>query len=148
MKFISHVLDLGKVVEDEKGIVSFFDKIISEKVEGIKLTVKTDFMIATGILDVYRKPFFHFQEYKPIKNPSGDPMAQLLLAFLIAQTKNQDNKPLYGVEVIGKNWSFVVIHEKEYCISNTFNCTEREDLLQIIAILRKFKEILFEKLLV
>lgn len=147
MKFIAHVLDLGGVTEDENGIVSFFDKIISAEVEGIKMVVKSDFMIATGVLDVYRKPFFHFQEYKPSKNPSGDSMAQLLQAFLIAQAKNKDNKPLYGVEIVGKNWTFVTMEGKEYCVSNSFDCTDRADLLKIIAVLRKFKEILFSRLM-
>lgn len=147
MKFIAHVLDLGGVMEDENGIVSFFDKTISAEVEGIKMVVKSDFMIATGVLDVYRKPFFHFQEYKPSKNPSGDSMAQLLQAFLIAQAKNKDNKPLYGVEVVGKNWTFVTMEGKDYCVSNSFDCTDRDDLLKIIAVLRKFKEILFSKLM-
>jgi hypothetical protein len=36
---------------------------------------------------------------------------------------------------------------KEYCISETFDATKREDLLKIIAILRKFREILETKLL-
>ena len=74
-------------------------------------------------------------------------MAQLLAAFLIGQKRNQDNKPIYGCEIIGKNWTFVVMEAKTYCVSKTFDCTERADLLKIIAILRKFKEILETRLL-
>ncbi|TAH18370.1 MAG: hypothetical protein EAZ08_11525 [Cytophagales bacterium] len=68
MKFITYILELGYLVS-ENNIVTFFDKTISATVEGIKLTVKSDFMIAKGILDVFTTPYFHFQEYKPYKNP-------------------------------------------------------------------------------
>ena len=55
--------------------VSFFDKALEEEVEGHKLSVKADFVIAKGMLDYMQRPYFHFQEYKPKKNPTGDPMA-------------------------------------------------------------------------
>ncbi len=149
MKFIAYILDLG-LMNEGVGIVSYFDKTISANVEGTKLVVKSDFMLAKGVLDAFRTPYFHFQEYKPNKNPKGDPMAQLLEAFLIAQVKNKNDKysdkPLYGVEVIGENWKFVVMEKKEYCISKAYNAIIEEDLVEIIAILRKFKEILVEKL--
>ena len=146
MKFIAAIIDLGHLIDGD-GIVTFFDKQISATVEGTKLTVKSDFMIAKGILDVFSHPYFHFQEYKPNKNPSGDSMAQLLEAFLIAQQKNQNNKPLYGIEVVGKQWTFVVMEGKEYCISKSYDSLDKEDLLKIIAILRKFKHILFTRLM-
>ncbi len=90
MKFIAAIIDLGHLVDGD-GIVTYFDKKISATVEGTKLTVKSDFMIAKGYLDFFSLPYFHFQEYKPNKNPSGDSMAQLLEAFLIAQQKNKNN---------------------------------------------------------
>jgi hypothetical protein len=88
-----------------------------------------------------------FQEYKPNKNPSGDSMAQLLEAFLIAQQKNKNNKPLYGIEVVGATWKFITMEGKEYCISQQYDSLNKEDLLKIIAILRKFKHILFTRLM-
>jgi hypothetical protein len=146
MKFISPVLELGYLLDDEIAL-GYFDKIISATVEGTKLKVKSDFMLAKGILDVFRTPYFHFQEYKPQKNPSGDSMAQLLEAFLIAQEKNKNGLPLYGLDIVGKQWSFVTMEGKEYCISPMFNAIDRTDLLAIIAILRKFKYILETRLL-
>jgi hypothetical protein len=41
-------------------------------------------------------------------------MAQLLEAFLIAQAKNQNGKPLYGAEIVEKHWTFVTMEGKEY----------------------------------
>ena len=146
MKFISPILELGHLTDDEI-VIGYFDKIISATVEDIKLTVKSDFMLAKGILDVFETPYFHFQEYKPYKHPSGDSMAQLLEAFLIAQEKNQNGKPMYGVDIMGANWRFVVMEGKDYCISETFNAIDKQDLLKIIAIMRKFKYILETRLL-
>ncbi|TAE01828.1 MAG: hypothetical protein EAZ97_02995, partial [Bacteroidetes bacterium] len=96
---------------------------------------------------IHGEPYFHFQEYKPNKNPKGDSMAQLIEAFLIGQTKNTRPIPLYGVEIVGRIWTFVIMDGKEYCTSKAFDCTDREDLLKIVAILRKFRDILESKLL-
>jgi hypothetical protein len=147
MKFIAFILELGYLTSEDN-VVTFFDKQISAVVEDIKLTVKTDFMMAKGTLDFYRTPYFHFQEYKPSKQPHGDPMAQLLEAFLIAQVKNNDSKPLYGMEVIGRQWTFVVMQGKEYCVAPSFICTDREDLMRIIAMFRFFKQIMKTRLMV
>ncbi|TAE03304.1 MAG: hypothetical protein EAZ97_01660, partial [Bacteroidetes bacterium] len=130
MKFISDILNLGWLTKDDKAI-SYFDKTISATVEGIKLTVKSDFMLAEGILNIHGEPYFHFQEYKPNKNPKGDSMAQLIEAFLIGQTKNKRPIPLYGVEIVGKQWTFVIMEGKEYCSSESFDATKRNDLLKI-----------------
>ncbi len=146
MKFITHIVDLGHLVGGN-GIVTYFDKLISATVEGTKLTVKSDFMVARGYLNVFDTPYFHFQEYKPQLNPTGEPMAQLLEAFLIAQVENNNNKPLYGIEVVGKQWTFIIMEGKEYCISKSYDSLNKDDLLKIIAILRKFKHILFTRLM-
>ncbi len=150
MKFISHILELGNVVDGDN-FVSFFDKALEEEdVEGHKLSVKADFVVAKGMLDFMQRPYFHFQEYKPKKNPTGDPMAQLLEAFLIGQTKNRKEGieiPLYGCEIVGKHWTFVTIEGKEYCVSKDYDSTEKDQLLHIIAVLRKFREILETRLL-
>jgi hypothetical protein len=70
-----------------------------------------------------------------------------LCAFLIAAEKNQNEKPLYGLEIVGKQWTFVTMDQRKYCVSKSFDATDREDLLTIIAILRNFRRILYEKLI-
>ena len=146
MKFISPILELGKLMEDEK-FASFFDKKLAATVQGYALSVKADFVVAKGLMDFMQKPYFHFQEYKPSKNPTGDSMAQILEAFLIAQVINDDGKPLYGCEVIGGIWTFITMEKDSYCVSEIFDSRRKDDLLQIIAILRKFRHILETKLL-
>jgi hypothetical protein len=146
MKFISPVLELGQVMEGQH-FISFFDKKLSREVQGYPLSVKADFVIATGALDYMEKPYFHFQEYKPEKNPTGDSMAQLLEAFLIAQAQNDKPHPMYGCEVNGAIWRFVTMETNQYCVSNAYDSVNKEDLLKIISILRKFKLILETRLL-
>lgn len=147
--FIANVLRLsGLMNRDNKGYVALFEKRLSATINQTKLAVRTDFLVAKGFKNIIETPYFHFQEYKPHLNPTGEPMAQLLEAFLIGQAENATAMPLYGCEVIGKQWTFVIMEGKTYCVSKTFDCTERADLLQIIAVLRKFKEILETRLLI
>jgi hypothetical protein len=146
MKFIAPVLELANLVEGGQ-VQSYFEKTVAATIDGHFLKVKTDFMIAKGILDKPQQPYFHFQEYKPHKRPVGDSMAQLLEALLIAQEINQHKFPLYGCEVMGKYWSFVILENKTYCTSGSYDCTKQEDLLKIIAILREFKRLLITKFL-
>ncbi len=87
------------------------------------------------------------QEYKKLKDPSGDPVPQLIEGFLISMHENNNSKPMYGCTVTGKYWDFFVMEGRTYCISKSYDCTDKEDLLLIISILRKFKDILENTLL-
>lgn len=147
MRFITFVLDLADISDDTEKYITYFEKTISATVENTFLKVKTDFMLANGVMDKPKKPYFHFQEYKKLKDPNGDPVAQLIEAFLIAQELNQNGKPLYGCTVTGKLWDFFIMEGKTYCVSKSYDCTEKEDLLKIIAMLRQFRVILEEKLI-
>lgn len=148
MNFITYILRLGGLTnKDNKGYVGLFEKKLSAVVSKTKLSVRADFVVAKGFKNITAAHYFHFQEYKPQLNPTGEPMAQLLEAFLIGQVENGTETPLYGCEVIGKQWTFVVMEGKTYCVSEAYDATSRNDLLQIIAILRKFKEILETRLL-
>ncbi len=141
MQFLAFVLKLGNLQSDDN-YEMYFERTVSATVQGHFLKTKTDFMYAKGIFDIPQKPYFHFQEWKPQKNPTGDSMAQLVEAMLIAQEINGNTKPIYGCEVVGKSWVFVVLKDNTYCLSKTYDCTERDELLHIIAVLRHFKYIL------
>lgn len=154
MNFIAFVLQLGHLVETER-YKTYYESTIEGTINGYFLKVKTDMIVATGILETPKIPYFYFQEYistklnasKKVKNPQSDVSGQLLEAFLIAQDKNKNDKPLYGCTVSGREWEFYIMEGKDYCVSNAYNCTNNADLMQIIAILRKFKEILETRLL-
>ncbi len=146
MKFISFVLRLGNLV-DNPIYNTYFERSIEATIKENFLKIKTDFMIAKGVLDKPQTPYFHFQEWKKHRDPTGDPVAQLLEAFLIAQDINQNNRPIYGACITGKFWEFIVMSERDYFISESYDCTKKESLIKIIAVLRKFNSILKSKLL-
>ena len=147
MNFIAFVLRLGHLKETAQ-YKTYYENTLEATVQSYFLKVKIDMMVAKGILERPETPYFYFQEYKKQKDPKGDVTAQLLEAFLIAQEKNQNNQPIYGCTVSGKYWDFLILEHRTYTISKSYDCTDREDLLKIIAILRKFKEILETRLLV
>ena len=145
MKFISFVLRLGHLV-DSPSFNTYFERTVEATVEEHFLKTKTDFMVAKGVLDKPQNPYFHFQEWKRHRDPTGNPVAQLLEAFLIAQQINQNKNPIYGCCVTGKSWEFMIMSEKNYFISKSYDCTQADDLMRIIGILRQFKAILESKL--
>jgi hypothetical protein len=147
MRFIAFILQIANLSNDEKQYQPYFERVVEATIGEHFLKVKTDFMVAKGILDTPEVPYFHFQEWKRHRDPNGDPVAQLLEALLCAQHINNNGKPLYGCTISGKYWEFFVLTEKTYCISDGYDSTKPHELLQIIAILRKFKEILETKLL-
>ncbi len=146
MNFIAFVINLGHLVETNN-YKTYYENTIEATVDNNFLKVKADMVIAKGILERAETPYFYFQEYKKTKDPKGDVTAQVLEAFLIAQEKNKNGKPMYGCTVIGKFWEFMTMENRVYCISESYDCTKKNDLMQIIAILRKFKEILNTRLL-
>lgn len=153
MNFIAPLLhNFIKFNDEQNRYESFFDQTISATVEGIFLQTETDFMLAKGIGDIVQTPYFHFQEYKRSKKSPPDPMAQLVVAFLIAQetnraASNKENKPLYGAVITGRSWQFVVMESKKYGVSTFYDAALKEDLVKIVNVLRKFKVILETTLL-
>jgi hypothetical protein len=122
--------------------IMYSEREISATVEGVFLKTEADLLLAKGKGEVLKVPYFCFHEYKRTKKASSDPVAQVLEAMLIAQEMNKNGKPIYGAYVIGKDWYFMVLEGKEYCISKAYQATLRNELLDIIAILRKFRVIL------
>ncbi len=119
----------------------FAERLVSGIVEGIEMRGKPDGMIASGVR-VPGTPYFCFQEYKKEKNPEGDPAAQVLAAMLVAQEVNEHRHPVYGCYVKGRDWFFLILHEKQYAISEPYIAT-REDIFDIFRILKSLKQIIF-----
>jgi hypothetical protein len=144
MYFLSVVI---RLVNYGEGIRGYFDREISAVVQDIPLKSKADYMVAKGFGDIIETPFFCFHEYKQEKKPSEDPAAQVLKAMLIAQKINNNEKPIYGCYVTGRNWYFIVLEHKEFAISDPLAATNKEDLNQIVSILRAFADIIHNTLL-
>ncbi len=147
MNYLSYIIGYADYGYDEHFRV-YYERPIAAEVQGHKINVIVDLMIAQGVLEYIKRPYFCFHEYKRAKKYNDDPVAQVLLAMLAAHEKNKNNKPLYGAYIIGRNWYFMVLENKNFAVSNVFNCTDKEDLYKIISILRKFKTIIKTQLIV
>jgi hypothetical protein len=104
------------------------------------VTIKgyVEFLIATGS-QMPKKPFFFLNEYKPQFGATNDPQGQLLMAMFAAQAKNEENKPLYGLYVVGRMWFFAGLYEKKYAVSRAFDSTQTKDLDSIVKMLKFVK---------
>lgn len=127
---------------------TYFERPLSGILNGYSLNLITDCMVArpklAGDPD---KPYFFLQEFKQAQHyGKTDPQGQMLAAMLLAQQSNQDGCPLYGCYVVDNNWRFTVLQGLEYCVSKQFDATEKPDLLQIVFILRKLKELILGRI--
>lgn len=116
----------------------FSERTLSGVVDGIEMSGKPDAMIASGKREP-EIPYFCFQEYKKEKDATGDPAAQVLAAMLVAQTLNEEDTPIYGCYVRGRNWFFMLLQGKEYCISENYSSTKDEifDIFRILKVLKQ-----------
>ncbi len=145
MKFIAFILDMIRY--DGTEFEGIFDAELKGTVQNEKLHVIADYTLAKVTFDLIEQPYFYFHEYKQSKK-NKDPIAQILLAMLIAKEKNEQQHPLYGCAVIGELWYFMVLNGKEYSVSNAYVSTNPKSLQEILLILRKFKHILLTELAV
>ena len=123
----------------------FYERPLAAKVNGISLSVITDCMVATPLRSSPFLPYFFLQEFKKAKGEKRDPEAQMLSAMLIAQAKNNDNKPIYGSYMIGTSFHFTTLIGKDYCVSDKFDAVRKDELFQIVFILRKLKELILNR---
>ena len=75
----------------------------------------------------------------------GDPIGQNLAAMLVGQHENTDDEPVYGCYVVGRNWFFMVLQEKQYSISKAYSADD-DEIFEIVKILKSLRSILFNRL--
>ena len=124
---------------------TFFERPLSGVIDNYELNIVTDCMVASyDEAGLPVNPYFFLQEFKQAQRfGKTDPQGQMLAAMLLAQQKNSDtNTPLYGCYVIERNWFFTTLQGLDYCVSQQYNSTNKNDLLQIVFILRKLKELI------
>jgi hypothetical protein len=143
MHFISAIFAVADPYIDSV-CKTFFERPLAGVVNNYQMHVVADCMIASydeGGEPV--RPYFFLQEFKQ-KQLWGktDPKGQMLAAMLLAQEKNADGKYLYGCFVKENNWRFGTLLGLDYCESRQFDATQIQDLLQIVYILRKLKELI------
>lgn len=139
MLFVSPLFSLINIEVPHK-IKLFFERSITTVIDNLPLKIVCDAFLATPIgISTPDKPYFFLQEFKKSKNSHDDAEGQMLLAMLIAQNINADNKPIYGCYLQGRHWYFSTLQDKNYCISKAYDATQTADLVQIIHILESLK---------
>ena len=145
MKLISFLFYIADIEEEGK-ICTFYERELTADIDNNRLTVTCDCLIASPLgLSSPRLPYFFLQEFKRRKRTQNDPEGQMLAAMLIAQHKNNDGKPVYGAWLTGSFWEFAILQGKTYYSSYTYNSVERKDLIQVVFILRKLKELILNR---
>jgi hypothetical protein len=136
--FISPFLKLVDYSTDYYNV--FTQRPMSVRYEnGTKITSgKVEWMIARG-RQIPKQPHFFLHEYKPEKNRDNDPLGQLLIAIVAAREVNNDDKPIYGIYVNGRNWFLVVSQGTTYSVSNPYAITT-DDIFDLFAILEHLRE--------
>lgn len=138
--FIGPVMAFVKFTTNQSNF--FAERLFSGTVDGIEMGGRPDGMLASGFREP-KTPYFCFQEYKKELDPEGDPAAQVLAAMLVAQELNEHHAPVYGCYVNGSFWYFLVLREREYCISRPYVATG-DDVFEIFRILKVLKQIVLK----
>lgn len=123
----------------------FYERPLSAKINEYSMNVVCDCLVATPKFNVPTKSYFFLQEFKKAKGEKKDPEAQMLTAMIIAQHLNNDQKPIYGSYLIGSSWRFSTLIGNDYCVSRKFNAENKQDLNQIVFVLRKLKDIILSR---
>lgn len=146
MRLVSLVIFMARIDVPDR-IRVFYERMLSGIIDNIPLQVKADCLVATpGAFNTHQTPYFFLQEYKKGRGDTKDPEAQMLAAMLIAQSQNgDDGKPLYGSYIIGTDWYFTTLLGRDYCTSREYDIRQRDDLLQIVFILRKLKDLILSR---
>ena len=141
MKHLSLILDLADLQGFDYN--SFAERSISSIVDGFEMSGIVDFLVAKGKYEP-RNPYFFIQEFKKAKNPSGDPLPQLLGEMLVAQELNQ-NKVIYGTYIVGRFWYFVAMNNRDFTELSPLDSTNLEDLETILSHLNWVKSYVEEQ---
>lgn len=137
-KFISPLIVF--VGFDNERFAYFLERDLRGIVGDYELMGRVDGMIASGFRNPHQ-PYFCLSEYKKHLDPAGDPAAQALAAMLVAQELNEQRLPIYGTYIIGRNWFFMTLSGREYCISQNYSAT-KDELFDIFRIMQGLKQII------
>ena len=141
-KFISPVIMTANIDDEQMGY--FLERSLSGIVGDYELSGIVDGMIATGFRDP-DIPLFCLHEYKLCCDNQGSPDAQALAAMLVAREKNNNQKPIYGVFVVGLVWNFMILNDNEYFMSKTYHADD-EEIFTIFKMIKALKQIIKNKL--
>ncbi|MEN0048827.1 MAG: hypothetical protein AAF806_17320 [Bacteroidota bacterium] len=142
-KSVNSIFDV--VDFDQMNYSLFLERPISGKVDEIELKGVMDLVIAQGWATP-KAPFFFLQELKKELEAKNDPVAQLLLAMLVVQSQSNSKEAMFGGYIVGRNWHFVILHNRSYAISEAYSATDKEEVVEITKILKALKVRIEEQL--
>jgi hypothetical protein len=148
LHFIGPLFSLAHFISRDYKFNLFAERSIEATVpningEAVRLFGKPDGILASGHREP-KTPYFSFQEYKKHKEPNGEPEGQCLAALLAGQYINpKQNQTMYGCVVAGQNWYFLVLKDKEYCISPAHSALT-DEIFSIFKTLKALKEIVIK----
>jgi hypothetical protein len=141
--FIGELLNLVDYLH--KKYQAFFERRLTVTIDQERLSGVVDCIIAAGRRSP-RRPYFCLHEYKPQRHKATDPWGQVLVTMVAAQKLNQDDKPIYGAYVMGRNWYFVVLHGTSHAASLAYDATKEDDLRKIFRMLTYIKQMIEQEL--
>lgn len=141
MHFIGAILTLVNFTSRKSNLYGLRE--ISGNVDEEEMSGSPDAMIAAGVGEP-EVPYFCFFEYEKDCEPTINPIESCLAAMLVAQVKNKDNVPIYGVTIVGENWRFLVLEEKVYDVSSSYSAGSK-NIYDIFRILKRLKRIVAER---
>jgi hypothetical protein len=145
MNFVSLVIFVAQL-DVPKQISTYYERKLTGKVQNVPISVTVDCMLASPTFSGRPKsPYFFLQEFKRSLGDNHDPEGQMLAAMILSQELNQKTEPLYGSWIQGRFWYFTTLNQKDYCVSKPFDATDPNDLLQIVFILRKLKDLILNR---
>lgn len=145
LKFLSFLFYIADV-EVEKKIQTFFERPLSSEINEIHLSVVSDCMIASPKgKGVPKSPYFFLQEFKKQKGDKNDPEGQMFAAMLIAQHLNPKPNPIYGAWLVGNQWCFTMLLDKQYICSKYYDATDPIELNRIVAAIRYLKSMILSQ---
>jgi hypothetical protein len=130
---------------DDRVVGYFLERPLKGIVGDHELSGIVDGMIATGFRDP-DIPFFCMHEYKRSVDNSGNPDGQALAAMLVAREQNNNQKPVYGLYIVGLIWNFMLLDGNDYCISNDYKSSD-DEIFDIFRMLKALKHIIQNELL-
>ncbi len=88
---------------------------------------EVDWLISKGF-GRPKHPYFCIKKFKKVKNSSNDPEGQLVAAMVAAQALNNDEKPMYGAYLLGRDWTFCILNEKNLVQSPPYSAATQKGL--------------------
>jgi len=146
INFIAPILSFVQFNSDKLKYTAFADEKLEVEVGEYFLTGKLDWFVAKGIYKP-EMPVFFLQEYKRGKGNPSDPDGQILAEMLASRTlNNNESEVMYGIVVLGRSWTFIVLKGNEYAFSDAFDSRIPDQLIEIFEILKASKKIIEQKI--